>query len=170
LSRGQDWLSPPSPTLLSGLKLLLPHRTQGSDGGERVHPVWGRRSLERIEHHPAVGPDLIGVLLALLLLAFSNRSCSNRSPYRSTHSAGTWARTHAGATSESTFNTETIDTPHAQGAVEGTDLGQDMGRVSSLLPMSGSATHLPDIAPRADPTDAVRQDPARGASDIRRAR
>jgi hypothetical protein len=105
LSSRQDWLWAPPPTLLSCLKLLLPHGAECDDGRQRFHPVWGRRSLERIEHHPAVGSYLIGVLFALFFLGSRNRSCSNRSPYCSTHSAGTWARTHSGATSERTFNT-----------------------------------------------------------------
>src|SRR6266550_8602281 len=80
LSRGQGRFWTPPSTLLSWLKLVLPNGAQGGDGRQRFHPVRGGRSLERIEQHPAIGSHLIGVLLALLLLAFSKRSCSKRSP------------------------------------------------------------------------------------------
>jgi hypothetical protein len=36
--------------------------------GSVFERVWGAGSLERIEQHPAIGSDLIGVLRALLLL------------------------------------------------------------------------------------------------------
>src|SRR5712691_1522540 len=68
LSCWQGRLLPPSPTLIEWLKLLLPDATKCADSGQRFHPLWGARSLERIEQHPAVSSDLIGVLLALLLL------------------------------------------------------------------------------------------------------
>jgi hypothetical protein len=59
---------------------VLPHDAQGDESRQRFHPVRGGRSLYYIEQHPTVGSHLIGVLLALFLLAFSKRSCSSRSP------------------------------------------------------------------------------------------
>src|SRR5690348_10858088 len=67
LSRRQGWLLPPLPTLVERLKLLLPDEAQGCDSRQGFHPVWGGGSLERIEQHPAVGSDLIGVLPTFLL-------------------------------------------------------------------------------------------------------
>src|SRR5437588_844371 len=80
LSRRQGRLLPPLSPLFPYFKLVLPNGAQRGDGRQRLHPVRGVRSLERIEQHPAVASHLIGVLLALLLLAFSKRSCSSRSP------------------------------------------------------------------------------------------
>jgi hypothetical protein len=127
--------------------------------GSVAHPVRGGRSLYYIEQQPTVGSHLIGVLLAFFLPAFSKRSCSSRSPYRSTHSTGTWVRTQSGATEDAHIQHIDHGLSHAQRTVECTNLGQDMGREGRVAALRLSAIRPHDSDPRGDLRDAVRHAP-----------
>ncbi len=122
LSRGQGWFWTPASTLLSWLKLLLPNGAQGGDGRQRFYPVRGGRSVQRCKQHPAIGTDLIGVLLAFFLLlgqAFMLQSLAIPLHPFDWHMSKNPIRCYLGE------HIQHIDhgLSHAQRAVERTDLG-----------------------------------------------
>src|SRR5206468_11521775 len=101
--------------------------------GERFHPVWCGRSLERTQQHPSISPDLIGVLLALFLPLWQSLmikpftiALDPFSWHVSTHPLGGYLGKDIQDIDHSLSNT--------QRAVECADLGQDMGRVGALPP------------------------------------
>src|SRR6266849_5460015 len=133
LSRRQDRFCTPLSALLSWLELLLPHGAQRAESGQRFHPIRGVRCLQCSEEHPAVGSHLVGIRFALLLLF---RQTFMLQPLTIALNPLDW---HMGAHPIGRYLREYIQDidhglSHTQRAVEGADLGQDMGRVGALSP------------------------------------
>src|SRR6266705_4997557 len=135
LSGRESWFRSPLTSLLPCFKLLLPNRAQCGDGGQRFHPVWGLSSLQRIEQQPAVGSDLIGVLPTLLLL-FGQAFLFE--PFSISLDPFSWHMSRNPMGSHFREDVQDIDhrLSHTQGTIQGTDPGQDMGRVGTLTPSS----------------------------------